>query len=81
MAIGFAIDITPYFTACYRAHMQFMFDLWSASEVETNWQAIHDSVVSHRMPRAGCPEGVWSDDRRQRFLADFVAWKNAGFPS
>ncbi|HET6957200.1 MAG TPA: hypothetical protein VFI56_11475 [Vicinamibacterales bacterium] len=79
MTTGFEAQIKPYFTVCYRDHMRFMFDLWSLADVQANWQDIHDSVISRRMPRAGCPEGVWSDDTRTRFLADFTAWRDAGF--
>jgi|GEM_PF-907997 len=78
-AVGFEAKIKPYFTACYREHMQFMFDLWSIDDVKANWDAINDSVKSKRMPRAGCPEGVWNDDQRNQFLADFQAWKDGGF--
>jgi hypothetical protein len=79
MATSFATTIKPYFTECYRQHMSFMFDLWSLDDVQTNWDAINDSVVAKRMPRAGCPEGVWSDDQRRQFLSDFQAWKTGGF--
>jgi hypothetical protein len=77
--VGFESKIKPYFTACYRDHMKFMFDLWSLEDVKTNWDAINDSVVSKRMPRAGCPEGVWNDEQRSQFLTAFQAWKAGGF--
>ena len=78
-AVGFDQTIKPYFTACYRQHMMFMFDLWSAADCQDNWDPINDSVVNKSMPRAGCPEGVWDDAMRQKFLADFKAWKDGGF--
>jgi hypothetical protein len=79
MAVGFVATIKPYFSACYRQHMIFFCDLWSVSAVEVNWQDIYDSVKSGRMPKAGCPEGVWSETQRERFLTDFSAWKADGF--
>jgi hypothetical protein len=79
MATGFLADIKPYFTSCYRQHMLFFCDLWSAGDVQANWQDIHDRVADGSMPKAGCPEGVWDDLRRQQFLADFQNWLNGGF--
>jgi hypothetical protein len=79
MATTFAANIKPYFSECYRENMTFLFDLWSADDVKTNWQDIYDSVKSERMPIAGCPEGVWDDARRQQFLKDFTNWKNDGY--
>ena len=79
MATTLGTNIKPYFSACYRDHMTFMFDLWSADDAKKNWQEIYDSVEAKRMPRRGCPEGVWDDTRRQQFLSDFTNWKNDGF--
>lgn len=79
MATSFLKDIKPYFSACYRQHMLFMLDLWLASDVQGNWQGIYDSVETKQMPRAGCPEGVWDDVTRQRFLTEFSAWKSDGY--
>jgi len=76
---SFAAKIKPYFSECYRDNMTFLFDLWSADDVKSNWQGIYDSVHAKRMPIAGCPEGVWDDTVRQQFLADFMNWKNDGF--
>jgi len=59
--------------------MIFMFDLCSLNDVVANWDAIDDSVKNKRMPRAGCPEGVWDDAKRKQFLADFQGWKDGGF--
>lgn len=79
MATTFGVTIKPYFSECYRENMEFMFDLWSADDVKANWQDIYDSVQDERMPRDGCPEGVWDKTRRQNFLRDFTNWKNEGY--
>lgn len=82
MALRMSFDsvIKPYFTPCYRAHMIRGLDLWDYDTVKQKWQDIHDTVKNKSMPRAGCPEGVWDDSTRDQFIADFVAWKAAGFP-
>jgi len=83
MALSMSFDtvIRPYFTPCYRAHMvPANLDLWDYDTVKQAWQAIHDSVKNKKMPVAGCAEGVWDDRTRDQFIADFVAWKAAGFP-
>jgi hypothetical protein len=86
MAITFADTIKPYFTPCYRAHMLDVgtFDLWSHDEVKQNFDGIVGRVSKPagdplRMPKAGCPEGVWDDLTRAQFLSDFQAWKAGGF--
>jgi hypothetical protein len=86
MATGFAQDIRPYFTACYRAHMieYGNFDLWSAKDAQNDWQDIFDQVDAGNMPPAAgqpgaCPEGGWDDLTRKQFLKDFQAWKDGGF--
>jgi len=79
MAVTFQQTIKPYFTQCYRQKMLFLFDLWSAQDCQTNWQDIFEAVDNGSMPKAGCPEGVWDDARRQQFLSDFQAWKDGGF--
>ncbi len=81
LRMSFESVIKPYFTPCYRAHMvHFKLDLWDYDSVKQNWQGIHDTVKNKSMPKAGCPEGVWDDSTRDQFIADFVAWKAAGFP-
>ena len=80
MATSFAANIMPYFTTCYRQHMLFFCDLWSAADVQANWQDIHDTVSNGSMPRPGCPEGVWDAAQRQKFLSDFANWQTEGFP-
>jgi hypothetical protein len=77
--VKFEGTIKPYFTACYRQHMLFYCDLWMSGDCQQNWQDIYDSVAKESMPKAGCPEGVWSAERRQQFLSDFQGWKDGGF--
>jgi hypothetical protein len=84
-AIGFERGIKPYFTDCYRDHMlnkvprPIRFDLWSRDAVMAHWDAIHDSVSDGSMPARGCPEGVWDEATKNRFLQDFQAWKDGGY--
>jgi hypothetical protein len=73
---GFAATIRPFFTDCYQQHMQFMFDLWNPTDVQNNWQAIHDAVSVGSMPAAGCP-GTFD---KSAFLTAFQCWKDSGFP-
>ena len=80
---GFASTIKPYFNPCYRAHMMKygdQFDLWDASQVESEWDNINNQVGSGTMPAPGCPEGTWDSMVQAQFLKDFLAWKNAGYP-
>jgi len=82
-SVGFGNTIKPYFSPCYRAHMMMYgdkFDLWDPAAVQAEWNQIYNQVYGHHMPQAGCPEGVWDDMTRARFLDDFQAWKAAGFP-
>ena len=74
---GFASTIKPFFTACYQQHMSFMFDLWNPTDVQNNWQAIHDAVAGGSMPIPGCP-GTFD---MNAFLAAFQCWKDQGFPA
>jgi hypothetical protein len=73
---GFASTVKPFFTQCYQQHMSFMFDLWNPTDVQNNWQAIHDAVNSDAMPIPGCP-GTFD---KNAFLAAFQCWKDQGFP-
>jgi hypothetical protein len=82
--VGFASTIKPYFTVCYRAHMLKYgpkIDLWDAAVVQSNWGLINNAVIGGSMPAGGCPEGVWDAMVQAQFLADFQAWKSAGFPA
>ena len=73
---GFASTVKPFFTDCYQQHMSTMFDLWNPTDVQNNWQAIHDAVNSGSMPAPGCP-GTFD---KNAFLTAFQCWKDQGFP-
>lgn len=73
---GFAATVKPFFTDCYQQHMAFMFDLWNPTDVQNNWQAIHDAVNGGSMPAPGCP-GTFD---KNAFLTAFQCWKDSGFP-
>jgi hypothetical protein len=73
---GFAATVKPFFTDCYQSHMSFMFDLWNPTDVQNNWQAIHDAVNNGSMPAPGCP-GTFD---KNAFLTAFQCWKDSGFP-
>ena len=78
MALSFATDIKPMFTAMDQDHMlnqQGMFDLWSYDDVKTNASAILGAVKSGRMPPPGT-EPRWTPAMVQK-LQD---WINAGYP-
>ena len=84
---GFGATIKPYFTECYRSHMNSSdyvptpFDLWSAAAVQKNWAKIKGAVQAGYMPPAqdeGC-EGSWAQAKIAQFLKDFQAWKDGGF--
>ena len=74
---GFASTIKPFFTDCYQQHMLFMFDLWNPTDVQNNWQGIHDAVAGGSMPAPGCP-GTFD---QSAFLTAFQCWKDQGFPA
>jgi hypothetical protein len=74
---GFASTVKPFFTSCYQQHMSFMFDLWNPTDVQNNWQGIHDAVANGTMPAAGCP-GTFDANA---FLTAFQCWKDQGFPA
>ena len=50
MALSFATDIKPLFTAKDQEHMSFMFDLWDYADVKAQAEEIYDSVSAGRMP-------------------------------
>jgi hypothetical protein len=86
MSTGFLLEIRPYFTACYRAHMiEFAgLDLWSREQVQSRWQDIVDQVTDENMPPpadqpGACPEGGWDALTRAQFLVDFQSWKDGLF--
>jgi hypothetical protein len=85
-AVGFQSTIKPYFTTCYHDHMlnqvppSVKVDLWDPAAVQAKWTDINSAVSRGSMPLPGCPEGVWNQATRQKFLSDFQAWKDAGYP-
>jgi hypothetical protein len=82
MAVSFATTIKPYFTEVDRKDMMdpnhtggYTVDLWSASDVKANWDAINNVIGNAVMPP---PEG-WPQDMIDKFQADFKAWKDGGY--
>ncbi len=78
MALSFAKDIKPMFTAMDQDHMlnqQGMFDLWDYNDVKTNAASILSAVKSGRMPPPG-EEPRWTPDKVQKFQN----WINEGYP-
>jgi hypothetical protein len=75
MALSFATDIKPLFTAKDQEHMSFMFDLWDYNDVKSNAAEIYDSVSAGRMPEGddGKPK-PWPKDQ----VAKFKQWMNEG---
>lgn len=75
MALSFATDIKPLFTAKDQEHMTFMFDLWDYNDVKSNAAEIYDSVSAGRMPLAGNGKPIpWPKDQ----VATFKQWMDAG---
>lgn len=68
---GYVADIKPLFTETDRAHMNFMFDLWTYDDVKNNATDIYDAVSNGRMP----PDEPWSQDK----IDKFKAWMDGGF--
>jgi hypothetical protein len=68
MALSFAKDIKPLFTAIDQDHMSFKFDLWNYQDVKTNAARIYDAVNNNRMPQDddGNPK-PWPDDWKKKF--------------
>jgi hypothetical protein len=90
MATSFNTDIKPYFTELDRNKMMdsdhtfgiITFDLWSASDVQNNWDAINGAISSGSMPPPGSPpdtDGPWEQSKIDKFVKDFQAWKDGGF--
>jgi hypothetical protein len=75
MALSFAADIKPLFTATDHEHMSFMFDLWDYDDVKSNAPEIYDSVSAGRMPvdGSGKPQ-PWPKDQ----VATFKEWMDEG---
>ena len=79
MALSFATDIKPVFTAMDQDHMlnqQGMFDLWSYDDVKTpeNAKAIHDAVEAGRMPPPTSGEPRWTEEK----VAKLQQWIDEG---
>lgn len=75
MALSFAADIKPLFTATDHEHMSFMLDLWDYNDVKSNAADIYDSVSAGRMPIDG--EGKpkpWPKDQ----VTTFKQWIDQG---
>ena len=78
MALSYAKDIKPMFTAMDQDHMlnqQGMFDLWDYNDVKSNAANILSVVKSGRMPPPGT-EPRWTPDKVQKFQD----WINEGYP-
>jgi hypothetical protein len=78
MAISYAKDIKPMFTAMDQDHMlndQGMFDLWDYNDVKTHAAGILRAVKSGRMPPPG-EEPRWSPEMVQKFQD----WINESYP-
>jgi len=76
MALSYAKDIKPLFTAVDQDHMfnhAGMFDLWSYDDVKTNAASIYDSVSAGRMPPKK-DGGPWPQEK----VAKFKQWMDEG---
>ena len=75
MALSFASDIKPLFTAKDQEHMSFMLDLWDYNDVKSNASEIYDSVSAGRMPQDADGKPIpWPKDR----VATFKQWIDEG---
>jgi hypothetical protein len=72
--VSFEKDIKPLMREPDRAAMQFMFDLWSYSDVKDNADDIYDSVSHGRMPPPDAG-GPWSKDK----VDTFKQWMDDGY--
>jgi len=52
----------------------FTLDLWSAADVQSNYDLIKDVIDGKSMPPGG-----WADDKIKAFDTDFEAWKAGGY--
>jgi hypothetical protein len=78
MALSFAKDIKPLFTAVDQDHMlnqQGMFDLWNYDDVKSNADQILTAVKTGIMPPKK-DGGPWSKDKVQKFQD----WISQGYP-
>lgn len=77
MALSFAKDIKPMFTAMDQDHMLNqvgMFDLWSYDDVKSNATSIYSSVEAGTMPPSGSG-AQWTP----AMVAKFKRWMDDGF--
>jgi hypothetical protein len=78
MALSFAADIKPLFTAMDRDHMLNqvgMFDLWSYDDVKANASAIYSAVKNGTMPPPSSGEKRWPSTQVDKFKQ----WMDGGF--
>jgi hypothetical protein len=85
---SFENSVRPFFTAVDRNAMMdsehtfglITFDLWSAADCQAHWDAIHDAIANGSMPPAGDDsDGPWAQEKIDRFVAIFTAWKDGAF--
>jgi hypothetical protein len=79
MALSFAADIKPMFTAMDQDHMLNqvgMFDLWNYNDVKSNATAIFNAVESGTMPPGDSGEARWTKDQVNKFKQ----WMDEGYP-
>lgn len=79
MALSFATDIKPMFTAMDQDHMLNqvgLFDLWNYSDVKSNAPAIFSAVQSGSMPPSDSGEQAWTPSQ----VAKFKQWMDENFP-
>ena len=79
MALSFATDIKPMFTAMDQDHMLNqvgMFDLWNYDDVKNNASAIHGAVQAGTMPPKSSGEPRWTPDK----VSKFAQWMAEGYP-
>lgn len=81
MATSFATTIKPYFSQNDRDSMNnpdhtggFTVDLWSASDVQANYDAIKGAIDSQSMPPGG-----WDPTKIAQFDTDFESWQSGGY--
>ena len=79
MALSFASDIRPMFTAMDQDHMLNqigLFDLWNYSDVKSNAPAILNAVQSGSMPPSDSGEPPWTPGQ----VAKFKQWMDENSP-
>lgn len=79
MALSYARDIKPLFTAMDQDHMlrfNGQFDLWSYDDVKSNADDILDQVSRGKMPPPNSGEPPWTVDK----VNTFKQWIAEGYP-